>query len=52
MTTFTLYTATSAGQAINTIYPNQVVVTTPAELEAACRLDHVATVYQGNQRSN
>lgn len=48
---FTLSTATSAGQASNTVYPNQLTITTAEELEQAVRYDHVCGQFQNNQRN-
>lgn len=48
---FTLSTATSAGQASNTVYPNQLTITNAEELEQAVRYDHVCGQFQNNQRN-
>lgn len=51
MTPMTLHTATVTGAAHNTCYPTTTVITTPADLQAAARLDHVAATYVAGQRS-
>lgn len=47
----TMFTADCTGQAANCSYPNQRVVVTPEEMQAAVRFDHVCAEYQGNYRS-
>lgn len=48
---FTLSTATSASQASNTIYPNQLTITNPQELKKAVQYDHVCGLFKNNQRN-
>lgn len=48
---FTLSTTTSAGQASNTIYPNQLTITNAQELKQAVQHDHVCGLFKNSQRS-
>lgn len=48
---FTLSTATSAGQASNTAYPHQLMITNVKELEQAVHYDHVCGQFKNNQRN-
>lgn len=52
MKTFTCATSTSAGQVLNSRYPNQVKVTCKADLQQVAKLDHVVATYKNNHRSN
>ena len=49
---FTLYTADCTGNAKNTIYPNQKVITSEADLRKAVTFDHVCALYANNARSD
>ena len=49
---FTLYTADCTGNAKNTIYPNQKVITSEADLRKAVTFDHVCALYTNNARSD
>ena len=49
---FTLYTADCTGNEKNTIYPNQKVITSEADLRKAVTFDHVCALYANNARSD
>lgn len=49
---FTLYTADCTGNAKNTVYPNQKVITSEADLKKAVTSDHVCTLYDNFSRSD
>ena len=49
---FTLYTADCTGNAKNTVYPNQKVITSEADLRKAVTFDHVCALYANNARSD
>ncbi|MED9918799.1 MAG: primase alpha helix C-terminal domain-containing protein, partial [[Eubacterium] siraeum] len=49
---FTLYTADCTGNAKNTVYPNQKVITSEADLKKAVTSDHVCALYANNARSD
>ena len=49
---FTLYTADCTGNAKNTIYPHQRVITSAADLKKAVSYDHVCALYDNNARSD
>ena len=49
---FTLYTADCTGNAKNTIYPNQKVITSEADLKKAVTSDHVCALYDNFSRSD
>ena len=49
---FTLYTAACTGNAKNTIYPNQKVITSEADLRKAVTFDHVCALYANIARSD
>lgn len=48
---FTLSTAANSGQASNTIYPNQLIITNSQELQQAVQYDHVCGRFKNNQRN-
>ena len=47
---FTLYTADCTGNAKNTIYPHQKVITSEADLKKAVASDHVCAKYDNDIR--
>lgn len=47
-----LYTADCTGNRKNTLYPNRVEVTSPEQLQAAIKRDHVCALYKDSKRSN
>lgn len=47
---FTLYTADCTGNAKNTLYPHQKVITSEADLKKAVASDHVCAKYDNNTR--
>ena len=49
---FTLYTADCTGNAKNTVYPNQKVIISEADLRKAVTFDHVCALYANNARSD
>ena len=49
---FTLYTADCTGNAKNTIYPHQKVITSEADLKKAVAFDHVCALYDNFSRSD
>lgn len=49
---FTLYTADCTGNAKNTVYPNQKVITSEADLRKAVTFDHVCALYANNAHSD
>ena len=49
---FTLYTADCTGNAKISIYPNQKVITSEADLRKAVTFDHVCALYANNARSD
>ena len=49
---FTLYTADCTGNAKNTVYPNQKVITSEADLKKAVAFDHVCALYDNFSRSD
>ena len=49
---FTLYTADCTGNAKNTLYPHQKVITSEADLRKAVTADHVCALYANNARSD
>ena len=49
---FTLYTADCTGNAKNTLYPNQKVITSEADLKKAVAFDHVCALYDNYSRSD
>ena len=49
---FTLYTADCTGNAKNTLYPHQKVITSEADLKKAVTADHVCALYANNARSD
>lgn len=49
---FTLYTADCTGNAKNTNYPHQKVITSEADLKKAVAFDHVCALYDNFSRSD
>ena len=49
---FTIYTADCTGNAKNTLYPNQRVITCEGDLKKSITADHVCAQYQNNTRSD
>lgn len=49
---FTLYTADCTGNAKNTLYPHQKVITSEAELKKAVASDHACAKYDNDTRSD
>lgn len=49
---FTLYTADCTGNAKNTLYPHQKVITSEADLKKAVASDHVCAKYDNDTRSD
>lgn len=49
---FTLYTADCTGNAKNTLYPNQKVITSESDLKKAVAFDHVCALYDNYSRSD
>ncbi len=52
MINFTLYTANTAGNQANCLYPNEALITDKASFEKAIKHDHVCAKFRGNYRSN
>ncbi len=52
MIDFVLYTAGTAGDSSNCIYPNKAHITDKASFMEAIKFDHVCGRYKGNYRSN
>ena len=52
MSEFTLYTANTAGNNQNCVYPNEVHVTDKASFADAIKHDHVCAKFKNNYRSN
>lgn len=52
MIDFTLYTANTAGNQANCVYPNEAQITDKASFEEAIKYDHVCAKFKGNYRSN
>ena len=48
----TIYTADCCGNKQNKIYPNEVTITSPADMKKSCRFDHVCARYTDGIRGN
>lgn len=49
---FTIYTADCTGNAKNTLYPNQRVITCEGDLKKSVTSDHVCAQYKNNYRND